>query len=173
MFIRGVAAIGLGALIVIWRDVPLFGLTLAFFGYAMIDGLLNLAGAVTAAQSGERWTPLVIEALTGIAAALIAAAWPGLTMFGLIYVIAAWGLATGALEIFSAMRLRQHIRGEWLMLLSGASSIALGLVMVAVPLAGPSGIAFWLGVYAFLFGALLVLLAFRFRALVEQHAQTA
>ena len=41
--------------------------------------------------------------------------------------------------------------------------------MIAVPLAGPSAIAFWLDVYAFIFGALLVGLALRLRALLETH----
>jgi hypothetical protein len=38
----------------------------------MIDGLLNLMGLVTAAQSHERWVSFLLEALTSVAARLIA-----------------------------------------------------------------------------------------------------
>ncbi len=171
LFIRGLTALALGILTAIWRGLSLYDLTLVFFGYAMIDGVVNLAGAFTAAQSRERWGPLLFEAVAGIAAALVAVAWPGVTMLGLIYIIAAWGLTTGALEMVSAARLSRHGRGKWLLALSGAASIALGIVMIAVPLAGSSSIAFWLGAYAFVFGTLLVALAFRLRPRVKTRRE--
>jgi uncharacterized membrane protein HdeD (DUF308 family) len=163
LLIRGLVALAMGTITLIWRDLSLYHVTLLFFGYTMIDGLVNLAGAITAEQSHERPGPLFLEAAAGIAAGLVTVMWSGLTAIGLIYIIAAWGLVTGALEIVAGLKLRKDVRGEWLLLLSGIASIALGLVMVAVPLAGASAIAFWLGVYAFVFGALLVTLAFRLR----------
>jgi uncharacterized membrane protein HdeD (DUF308 family) len=53
--------------------------------------------------------------------------------------------------------------------LSGAASIALGIVMVALPFAGTTAVAFWLGAYAFVFGVLLVDLAFQQRARIGLH----
>jgi uncharacterized membrane protein HdeD (DUF308 family) len=41
------------------------------------------------------------------------------------------------------------------------------LVIVAEPLVGVSAIAFWLGAYVFVFGALLVALACRLRGVIE------
>ena len=55
-------------------------MALLFFGYAMIDGVVNLAGAITAAQSHQRWGSLLLEAIGGIAVGLISIAWPGMTM---------------------------------------------------------------------------------------------
>ena len=49
--------------------------------------------------------------------------------------------------------------------LSGAASIALGIVMVA----GATAVAFWLGAYAFVFGVLMVDLAFQQRAQIGLH----
>ena len=68
LFIRGLAALALGVLTVLWRGVSLYHLTLVFFGYAMIDGVLNLGGAITAGQTHEQWWPLMLEALASIAA---------------------------------------------------------------------------------------------------------
>jgi len=82
----------------------------------------------------------------------------------LIYVIAAWALVTGVLEIAAGLRLREYIRGEWLLVLSGVASLILGVLMIAIPLAGSLAIAFWVGAYAFVFGALLVGLGFRLRS---------
>jgi len=171
LLMRGVAALVLGILTVILDNVPLHELALVFFGYAMIDGVANVAGVITAAQKRESWGLLLFAAAVGFAAALLIVVWPGLPMTGLIYIISGWGLATGTLGLISAARLGRPLRGKWLLALSGMASIALGTVMVAVPLAGPSAVAFWLGAYAFIFGALLVALALRLRALVETHGK--
>ena len=95
----------------------------------------------------------------------------GLSAIGLIYIIAAWGLVTGALEIAAGLTLRKDVPCEWLLILSGITSIALGLVMVALPLAEAPAISLWFGAYAFVFGVLLVSLAFRLRRLVERHIE--
>ncbi len=169
LLMRSGAALLLGFLAISLHNVSLSELALVFFGYAMIDGVANLAGSITAAQKGEPWGVLLLEAMVGFTAALWIVAWPGLPMTALIYIISGWGLATGVLGMISSARLSSHFHGKWLLALSGLASIALGMVMVAVPLAGPSAIAFWLGVYAFVFGVLLVALAFRLRALVESR----
>ena len=65
------------------------------------------------------------------------------------------------------MRLRKYFAGEWLLVLSGVASLILGILMIAVPLAGALAIAFWVGAYAFVFGVLLIGLGFRLRAWVK------
>ncbi len=164
LLIRGFVAVALGLIAAIWRGISFRGLALAFFGYAMIDGLVSLAGALRAAEAHERWASLLMEATVSIAAALIALAWPPAPYFGLLYVIAAWALTTGIFEILSSIRLRKHVHGEWLMLLSAASSLIIGVLMVALPLTSASAIAVWIGAYALVFGGLLIALALRLRA---------
>jgi uncharacterized membrane protein HdeD (DUF308 family) len=80
LLIRGFAALALAVLLLILREISLSHMALLFFGYAMIDGVVNLAGAITAAQSHQRWGSLLLEAIGGIAVGLISIAWPGMTM---------------------------------------------------------------------------------------------
>src|SRR5207244_4300331 len=86
-----------------------------------------------------------------------------MTALALVYVIAAWALATGVFEIAAALRLRRYIPHEWLLAVSGVASLILGILMIAIPLAGALAIALWVGAYAFVFGVLLVGLGFRLR----------
>ncbi len=168
LLIRGTAAIVLGAVAVVWRDISLGNLILVFFGFALLDGIVALAGAVRAAEARERWAPLLLEAVIGIAAAIFVAVWPGLlTEFTLGYIIGAWALLTGVFEIAAGALLRKHIRREWLLAVSGFASLLLSALMIAIPLATPSKMAFWLGVYAFIFGSLLIALGFRLRSWVK------
>jgi uncharacterized membrane protein HdeD (DUF308 family) len=67
-------------------------------------------------------------------------------------------------EIVAAIRLRRVIKGEWLLALSGALSVALGVLVFAFPGAGIVGIAFVLGAYAIAAGLILVMLGIRLRS---------
>src|SRR2546427_1657065 len=126
-----------------------------------------MAGAVRAGKAHERWGALMLEGIAGIVVWIITIAWPAITALSLVYVVAAWALVTGVFEIMAAVRLRKHVSGEWLLALSGFASLILGILMIAVPLAGALAIALWVGAYAFVFGVLLIGLGFRLRAWVK------
>lgn len=97
-----------------------------------------------------------------IIAGIVTFVWPAITALALAFVIAAWALITGVLEIIIAIRLRQEIRNEWLLALSGLLSVALAIVLVVTPAAGALALIWVIGLYAVIFGALLAL-AFRIR----------
>ena len=100
----------------------------------------------------------------GIGAGVLAFLWPGVTALVLVFFIAAWAVMTGVFEIVAAIRLRKVIKGEWLLALSGALSVAFGLFVFAFPGAGAVGIAFVLGTYAVAAGLILVMLGLRIRS---------
>jgi uncharacterized membrane protein HdeD (DUF308 family) len=162
--IRGVIAVLFGILTLAWPGITVGALVILFGVYALIDGIVNLAGARRASKAHERWGVLVIEGIVGIAAALVTFAWPAITAIVLVYVIAAWAIVTGIFEIMAAIRLRKHISGEWLLALAGVASIVFGVLLMAAPLVGALVIAIWIGVYALIFGAMLVGLGLRLRS---------
>jgi uncharacterized membrane protein HdeD (DUF308 family) len=79
--------------------------------------------------------------------------------------IGVWAIASGALEIASAIKLRKILEHEWLLAIGGALSIAFGLLMFYRPLAGGVAVVWWLGAYALMFGVVMVVLGFRLRGL--------
>lgn len=163
LVIRGILGIVIGLITFLWPGITLMALVFLFAGYALVDGAVSLAGAVHAAQAHERWAALLIEGLLGIVAAVITVLWPAITALGLVLVIAAWAILTGVAEVVAAVRLRRHISGEWLLALAGFASIVFGVLVAAVPLAGALVIAIWFGVYALVFGIMLLVLGFRLR----------
>jgi uncharacterized membrane protein HdeD (DUF308 family) len=74
----------------------------------------------------------------------------------LLYVIAAWAVVTGAIEIAAAIHLRRVIEGEWRLAVAGVLSVLFGLVLVVAPVAGALAITWLIGVYAVAFGALTI-----------------
>ena len=167
LLLRAGAALILGILTLVFRNIRLYDLALLFFGYAMLDGVANVAAAITAMQRRQSWGMLLAQGIVGVVAALFVVAWPALPLLSIIYIISGWGFVTGALAIISAASERTPSRGKWLLALSGTAAIAVGTMMAAVPLATPSAVAFWLGIYAFVFGIVLIALALRLRRLVE------
>jgi uncharacterized membrane protein HdeD (DUF308 family) len=164
--LRGVVSILFGVLTLALPALTLAALVLMFGAYALVDGIFNLIAAIRggADAARPRWL-MVVEGLVSIGAGIVTLVMPGLTALVLAYVIAAWALMTGALEIAAAFRLRKHVRGEWALAVSGVLSMLFGVLMAAAPAAGALALVLWIGAYAVVFGALLLVLAFRLRRL--------
>jgi uncharacterized membrane protein HdeD (DUF308 family) len=90
---------------------------------------------------------------------------PGITALAWLYLIAAWAIVTGILEIILAIRLRKVIDREIFVILTGILSIALGIALFLMPLAGLIAWVWLIGAYSIVFGVLLLGLAFRLRKL--------
>ena len=112
---------------------------------------------------------LLLEGLAGIAAGIVTFIWPGISALALLYVIAAWALVTGVLEIAAAIRLRKIITGEWLLALIGFASVTLGVILALFPDPGAFALVICIGAYAMVTGVLLVVLAFRLRSWGRSH----
>jgi uncharacterized membrane protein HdeD (DUF308 family) len=161
--LRGIVAVIFGLIAFFIPVATLYALTILFGAYALIDGIVSLIAAVRSARHGEHWWALLFEGLAGLGAAVVTLLWPSLTLVVIIYIIAFWATLTGVLEIVAAIRLRRFIRGEWLLVLTGVASIVFGLLLFAAPGPGAIVIAWWIGAYVFVFGLLMIALAFRLR----------
>ncbi len=164
--IRGVAAVIFGLLAFVWPQITLLALVVLWGAYALIDGIFSIVAAITHPEVRDRRWLLLLEGVVGIAAGVVAFIWPDITAFILLYIIAAWALVTGVLEIANAIRLRREITGEWALVASGVLSVLFGLLLVFFPGAGALAVVWIIGAYAIVFGILLLILAFRLRNLM-------
>jgi uncharacterized membrane protein HdeD (DUF308 family) len=163
--LRGVIAILFAIFAFLWPGITLGVLVLLFGVYAFLDGVFAIVSAVRAVRGHKRWGAFLLEGIVGILAGLCAWFVPGVTLAFLIFLIAAWAIITGVLEIVAAVRLRRHVPGEWLLIVTGVVSIVFGVLVYIAPIAGAIVIVWWIAAYAFVFGILLLILAFRLRAL--------
>ncbi len=161
LVLRGVAAVIFGILAYIWPGLTFTVLVLFFGAYALWDGVFALIGAFRT-DSDRRWA-LVVEGLVGIAAGVVAFIWTGAATLAMLYVIAAWALVTGVMEIVAAIRLREEIQGELLLLLGGLLSVVFGVLIVLFPLAGLVAVTWMIAAYAIIFGIVLIALGIRMR----------
>lgn len=163
--LRGALAILIGLSALAWPGFTLETLVLVFGAYALFDGIFALTSAVTMRHQQERWGSLLMEGLIGIAAGAATFLWPGVTTLVMVYMIGAWAVVTGVLEIVAALRLRRIIEGEFLLVVAGALSILFGGMILLWPAAGVLALMWLLGTYAILFGVLMISLSLRVRTL--------
>lgn len=159
--LRGLVGLIVGVLLLVWPIVSLGALVLAFGVWAFADGLVALAAAI----SGRRGWDAALEGVFGVLIGVLTFVRPGATGVALYLLIAAWSVLTGLLRLVAAVRLRREIQGEFWLGLSGLTSIAFGVLMVALPAAGVLALSWVIGVYAMVMGALLIALSLRVRTL--------
>ncbi len=161
--VRGFIAILFGLAAFIWPHLTLLTLLILFAIYALIDGFIAVVASIQGSQHYSRWWVLLLEGIVGIVIAMVTFFCPAITALALLYVIASWAIITGVLEIGQAFTKRREISNEWLMALAGVVSVLLGLILLASPVAGLLALVWVIGVYAIVFGVVLVARAFQFR----------
>lgn len=168
--LRGIVAILFGVCAFFIPGAALWALIILFGAYSLVDGVLAILAAVRAAQAHERWAQLLVAGIFGVAIAAITWFAPGITALALLYVIAAWAVVTGILELVAAFELRRHLAGELWWVLAGLCSVVFGVFLIWQPGAGALAVLWLIGAYAIAFGIFLLGLALRLRG--QLHRQT-
>jgi uncharacterized membrane protein HdeD (DUF308 family) len=162
ILLRGVLGILFGVLALVFPGATMLALVIVFAAYLLVDGIFAIIAAVNAARKRDRWGWLTFEGIVNIATAALAVIWPGLTVLAFVILIAAWAIVSGVLLLGAAFHLNVD-HGRWWMVLGGATSVALGILMILAPLAGAVVLTWWIGAYALVFGGALLFLAFKLR----------
>ncbi len=165
VLLRGIGAIIFGLLTIMWPGLSLLTLVVLFGAFTLFDGGLAIGAAIIGGAPQPRWW-LALVGVLGVAAGAVTLMWPGITGFILLLFIAGWAIAAGVFEIVGALRLRKEIEGEWWLVATGILSVLFGALILLFPGAGALGIAFAIGWFAILYGALLVGFSWR----LKKHA---
>ena len=106
--LRGALAILFGLGVLFWPQIGL-AVLVAFFGaFAFVGGLFAVIAALRGG-SAYRNVLLLIEGLIGMVIGLLVFFWPAAAGLSLIYLIAAWAVLSGILEIIIAIQLRKQM----------------------------------------------------------------
>jgi uncharacterized membrane protein HdeD (DUF308 family) len=163
LVLRGVLAILFGIAVFIWPGISITVLVTLFGFFVLLSGILGIIVAVRGRQSDERRWLLLIEGIFGVIAGILVFFWPGITALLLVYLIAAWALLTGILEIIAAIQLRKEIENEWLLAVAGIASLLFGILIAIYPGSGALALLWVIGAYAIAFGIVLIILGLRLR----------
>lgn len=163
MALRGLLSIAFGVTAFAAPFATMLALVLIFGAYSFVDGLFNIVLAVRGARTGERWGLLLLNGVFSIIVGIAAAVWPGITVLVFVMMIGGWAVVSGGLMLGAAFGLKIS-HGRWLLVLGALVSVIFGLLLLASPLMGAVVLTWWVGLYAVIFGAVLIALALRLRS---------
>lgn len=163
LMLRGLVAIVFGVLTWLQPAASATALILVFGAYVFVDGLLGVYAAIKSRHQSRHWWVILLWGLTGVVVGVLTAVNPAVTALVLTLYIGVWALVTGVMEIIAAIRLRQEMEGEWVLVLGGVISVLFGAFVLAQPGAGMMAMLWVLAAYAVVFGVLMVILAFKIR----------
>ena len=155
---RGIAVLAFGIVILVWPNISLAILGLAFGAFALFAGVTNLySGLRESRQQAGRWIPVaqgVIELAIGAIVVWAVATGGVLTLVE--YLIAAWAILLGIVDIMRAIFGRPGTENVWLILARGAVAIALGIWILTLPPESIAAFAQIIGGFAIALGVLMI-----------------
>ena len=160
VLLRGILGILFGVMAYTWPGLTVLILVTIWGAYALVDGIVELVAGIRG-----KWGSLILLGLLGIVAGIIALLRPGVAALALLWVIAIWAIVAGVMQISAAIRLRKEVQGEWLWILSGILTIALGVLFLARPGEGILSVTWLIATLAIVWGILLVMLSFKLKGM--------
>jgi len=159
--LRGLVALAVGLLALVWPGTALAALAVLFGAYVLVDGLALLYAAVRGGGA-QRWL-LGLQGLAGVVVALVAFVSPEATVVAAVYLFGAWAILTGLLGAAAALRLAGAVPGAGLIGVGGVLSVVLGVLLLRSPDAGALFVARLFGAYQVAAGVVLLTLSARLR----------
>jgi uncharacterized membrane protein HdeD (DUF308 family) len=148
---RGVLAIVVGVIALVWPGITVGAFVILFAVYAFIAAVMEFTQAFASSTAGPVAGHIAL-ALVDVAAGVIALAWPSITALALVTVIAVWAFIIGILEFGFAFHSGETAGERALLGLTGLVSIALGLAFAVRPDIGAVTIAEVYGLFSLVSG---------------------
>ena len=172
VLIRGLMAIALGVLAILWPAITLFTVLFVFGAFTVGDGVMALWLGFTARREGKVWGEMIALGILSIIVGAIAALWPAAMAEVLVYLIGFFAILRGLFEIAAAIQLRKVIEDEWVLIVGGVMSLLIGVILVAFPGEGALAMVLLIGAFMLFVGSMQVALALRLRHLHGRLSKT-
>lgn len=158
--VRGLLAVIFGTIAIRRPDIAAGAFVIVFAVYALADGVLDFVLAARFGRAGLSWGWYALEGVASVGLGIVALAYPALTLMLLVVLVAVRALMLGVFEIGAAI-IGEELDSRWLLGLTGALSIGLGILLLASPATGGLALIWTIGVYAVVFGIAVCALGFR------------
>jgi len=162
LILRGLLALGVGAIALAWPGVTVFALVVLFAVYAFMWAGFELVSAFRSRTAGPVFGYLLVG-LVDTAAGVIALAWPAPTALVLVLLVAGWAIVTGVVEFFAAFGTGEAAGSRAMFIIGGLVSVAFGVVLFANPAIGAVTLAVLFGLYNLIAGSWMLVQGIQLR----------
>jgi uncharacterized membrane protein HdeD (DUF308 family) len=152
---RGVLAVIVGILALIWPGITVYALVILFAIYAFMDAGFGTVRAFSSRSAGPVFGHLLL-ALIDLAAGVVALVWPAPTALVLVLVVGIWAVAGGIFQVVSAFSSGETAGTRAMYVLTGLVWVAFGVVLFARPGIGAVTLALLFGLFNLIAGATMI-----------------
>jgi uncharacterized membrane protein HdeD (DUF308 family) len=171
--IGGIASVAFGILAFFNPGVALFVLGLYLAAYLIVDGAVNVWGAVTNREK-DGWWAILLLGLLSVAVGIYAVFVPAASMLAIVYMAAFIAMLIGVSSLYLGWRIREEVSSEWVLYVTGILSVLFSLLILFRPGVGGTTVVYLIATWAILIGALRIFFAFKARKLggrIENRAE--
>jgi uncharacterized membrane protein HdeD (DUF308 family) len=162
LIVRGLIAVAFGIAMVVWPSISLHTLVLLIGAFALVDGVVSLVTAFGPFSRDERgW--LVFQGITGIAVGVVTYLWTDMSALAMLFVVGAWALALGTIQVVAAFRLRAERSTKILVGLYGVLAMTFGVLIFVRPGDGALALLALIAAFAIVTGSTLIALGIEVR----------
>ena len=172
VLIRGILAIAFGIIALISPAVALTAIAIVFGAYTLVDGVMLAIAAIQTRKTTKGWGWVLAQGILSVLVGLAALILPGLVgaLGGLVvlWTIVFWNIMTGIASIQAATKSEAGSAKTW-MIVAGVVSLVFAVILAIAVLATPGvtllGLIWAVGIYAIVFGIMLIVTAIHVRRL--------
>jgi uncharacterized membrane protein HdeD (DUF308 family) len=166
---RGIFAVLFGIIALVWPKMTLSALVFVFGLFAVISGITAVVAALRNTEF-PGWGWLLAEGILGVLVGVVALVWPGITALAFLYLLAAWAILTGIMELTAPLAFPMGGGRAALTALAGLVSVIFGILIAAQPSSGLLAVVWLIGVYAIVVGVTYLVVYFQSRSLAASMA---
>ncbi|WP_230741916.1 HdeD family acid-resistance protein [Methanooceanicella nereidis] len=155
LILRCILAMIFGTLVFLYPDISPKVFFMIFGTFALMDGLILIMHSLSVRAIDMVWPARLIRGLLGIITAFTVFIRPDLLMPLLIYIISAYAIFSGLLQIYTGIRIRESIRWGSFIILSGILVVSIGIIIVIEPVSGFFNTEHLIGLFAIAYGIML------------------
>jgi uncharacterized membrane protein HdeD (DUF308 family) len=163
--LRGVIAIIFGVCAFVWPQVTVLAFVILLAAFAFVEGVFAFVGALSWGLTGSQRLLLIVLGLLGLGVGVAAVMYPGITAVLIVALVAWWAIVSGVIQFVVAIELRKVIENDWLLVVGAVLSILFGVLLLWRPWAGILTLSWLFGIYALLYGIMMLSLGFRVKSL--------
>jgi uncharacterized membrane protein HdeD (DUF308 family) len=168
--VRGALMIVFGILAFVWPLGTAVALAVLVGIFALVDGVIDIIDAIRFRGSPGVGLRVFLGVVSLVFGALLLF-WPHISLGVLVIFVAIWSILIGALQIIANVSLRTQSGRSWVWgVIAGAIGVIFGIVVLIWPNAGVVTLIWLIGIWAIVFGIMLIMLGIQLRKAAQSVA---
>lgn len=170
--LQGTLAIFFGITAIAWPALTLITLVYLFSAFILGWGIVEIVHGLLSIRRRGTWWLTLLFGLVGLGVGVYLLRNPNISFAAFIIIVGLTLVVRGILDVVGAFIERVDIARKALLIFIGIAALIAGIVILKAPVAGGVAFVWVLGLYALVFGALMMVMAFEARATLSELAKT-